>query len=595
MPDKKIIFLIISFAILIYANSLGGDFIGDDKSFVVFNKNVHTLERIHGFFTDPAASAEGAFKGDIYRPVTALSYATDYKFWNLVPFGYHLTNVLFHAANSALVFYLVRIISGDPRIAIAASLIFAAHPVQTEAVSWIAGRANVVFLFFYLLALILYLSFLNRKSMACYAASIISFVVSLFSKEMAVTLPAVLIMYDIHFSKARFRTRVARYVPYIAAAFFFIVIRGMVLGKMGQMEGWGHPYHVFITMTTVLVDYLRVLFFPLRLHAANYVMPLATSVIEGRVFVSALIITIMLAALPVLFRRARLISFSLWWFLLTLLPVMNIIPIKAFESERFLYLPSIGFCIAIAAAISKMDHKIYDLSKRRWHVMPVVIALVMSLFAAKVILRNNDWRDEVTICKKISEGYPISPWALTVLGDSYLSAGEYDKAIPPLKKAVALMGDDGPHCNLGKCYLRSGFFDEAIKEFQQALMRDPGSAAVRNMLGVAYINLKKYENAEAQFTIILRAKPDDMEASLNLGRLYEIQGDFPKAIKQYEAIFPLRKKSEEKAIVYIRIGDAYGKMDLADKAREYYMKARGAAGADASNKLLKILDNRMAR
>jgi tetratricopeptide (TPR) repeat protein len=595
MPNKKIVFLIISFAILIYANSLGGDFVFDDKAFVVLNKNVHAPERIHVFFTDPAASAEGDLRGDVYRPVTALSYAAEYKLWKLVPFGYHLTNVLFHAANSALVFYLVRIISGDPRIAIAASLIFAAHPVQTEAVSWIAGRASVLFLFFYLFALILYLSFLNRKSMTCYAASIISFVLSLFSKEMAVTLPAVLIMHDIHFLKTRFRARVARYIPYIAAAFFFIIIRSMVLKKTGQMEGWGHPYHIFLTMTTVLVDYLRVLFFPLQLHAGNYVMTLATSVMEDRVFMSALIITIILAALPVLFRRARLISFSLWWFLLTLLPVMNIIPIKALQSERFLYLPSIGFCIAIAAAISIMDRKIYDLSKRRWHIMPVVIALIVSLFAARVILRNNDWRDEITMGKKISEGYPLSPWALMVLGNSYIYAGEYEKAIQPLKKAVALMGDDGPHSNLGMCYLRCDFFDEAIKEFQQALMKDAGSAVVRNMLGVAYKNLKKYENAEEQFTIILKAKPDDMDASLNLGRLYETQGDFPKAIKQYEAMLPLRKESEEKAIVCVRIGDAYEKMALANKAREYYIKARGAAGAVASNELLKILDDRMAR
>ena len=594
MTHRKTAIYIALFTLLIYANSLGGSFIGDDKAFIVYNRVVQSPRNVAQFFADPSAAAEGALKGDVYRPLTSLSYALDYAVWKLNSSGYHLVNIILHAANSALVYFLILLVSGDYFIALVTGLLFSAHPVQTEAVAWISGRSSVLFLFFYLSSLILYIRSAGGRRKGFYPASVLCFALSLLSKEMAATLPLVIVAYDIHFSgREGVGRRILAYIPYFLAALFFIAIRSTVLGKLGQFEGWGDPYKLFLTMLTVVVDYIRILIFPLKLHTANYIIPMAGSFREIRILFSAGVLAAIAAMMPVLFRRLRLVSFSTCWFFITLLPVLNIIPIKAFQSERFLYLPSIGFCAIVAYGLSIINRKSARKAPGKETIAMVMALALVGAYSLRTIIRNEDWKGELTLYEKIVRTYPASPWALNALGTSLLDNEKYEEALEVYRRSVALEKNDAESRGaLGQCYLKLERYADAAAEFEQAVKLNPQNSIIRNMLGVAYINLKRYEDAKKQFRTAMRVNPEFPGPALNIGRLEENEGKFNDAIKTYASILGRIEAKDETAVVFIRIGDAYLKMAEPAKAKEYYAKARAVYGTNAPETLTKILEDK---
>lgn len=570
------------FGLLLYANSLGGEFVWDDAGFVVDNASIRTFENLIRFFTDPSTAAQGGLSKDVYRPITAFSYALDYFFWKLNSFGYHLSNIILHAINGILVYMLLSLITRDPFLALFASLLFVSHPVQTEAVAWISGRSSVLFLFFYLSSLIFYIRFSNESKRIYHIVSILFFLFSLFSKEMSVTLPLILIVYDIHFSKKQnMRRRIRKYAPYFALTFFYVMTRTTLLKQIGQFEGWAAPYSTFLTMSKIVVDYIKILIFPLKLCAVGYIVPISDSIVEPQVIFSLSVLFAVVLGVPFIFRHFRLASFSLWWFFITLLPVLNIIPIKALEAERFLYLPSIGFCILAASIASNRRNRRFDRPiVARTTITPFVLSALILAYSIRTVVRNEDWKSEIRISEQTVKASPHSAWAFTALGANYIERENYEEAMKYLKTAVGLSNEYELARNaLGICYLKLGSYEEAILEFVEVIKLNPYAVSSRNMLGVAYANIKRYDDAEKQFLIAIKREERFSNAYLNLARLYEMKGEETKAMRRYFDIILHTQSPQDIAIAYIRIGDLYARMNFKDKAKAYYEKAANTCGS----------------
>lgn len=558
--------LIFSVSFIIYLNSLAGEFVWDDECFVVKNASIKSLKNIISFFGEPSTAAPGDLSKEAYRPFTTLSYAVDYRLWRLKAVGYHLTNVIIHSLNALLVFIIIYLISQDAFIAFFASLFFAAHPIQTEAVSWISGRSSVIFLFTYLLALIFYV----KRS---YVWPILFFIVSLFSKEMAISLPLILILYDIHYPRGeKIKDNfLKKYLPYFILAPGYILIRYALLGRMGQFKGWGSPYETFLTMTVVIVDYIKILLLPVTL-CANYLMPVATSIADPKVCLSIITLAGIFGLAYFISRRSKIASFFIWWFFITLLPVLNIIPIKMLKAERFLYLPSIGFYALLALAIGRLRDK-----KRA--IALFLAGVIVIAYSLRTLCRNEDWKDTVTISKKTVEASPLNSWALSSLGVYYINKGDYDRALAPLKKAVILEKDFYiARQNLGVWYLHFNRYDEAIREFKLALALRPDLSNARQGLGICYAMTGRYDDAKKEFITVLKDEPAAITSFLNLGRLYEMKGDYAKSLGYYGKIIENTKDSPDTAVAYMRIGDLYQKMGDSEKAQIYHKKATDISG-----------------
>jgi tetratricopeptide (TPR) repeat protein len=598
ISSAKAAVLIFLFSVVIYSNSLGGDFVYDDDYFIVKNVAIRSIGNIPLFFTSPSAIAFSELAQDVYRPVTAISYALNYLAGRLDTFGYHLVNVFFHGADAVLVFLLLWTAFGDLFLAFVTAMLFACHPVQTEVVSWISGRSSVLSLFFYLASFVAYIGALKgsgRTASMRSALSLCLFALALFSKEMAVTLPLLLVAYDVHFREGEsWKSRALRYAPYVVLTVTFILIRSAVLGRVSQCGWWGgSPYNTLLTMSTVFVDYVRVLLFPARL-CAFYVTKVYSCWADANVLSSIAAIILVFAALPVLYRRMRGASFAIWWFIITMLPVSNIVPIRALMAERFLYLPSIGFCLLAAICIERIGLIGYREKVRSTRMIAVALAaLVVAAYTARTMRRNEDWKDAESITASILKAAPLNPWAYASLGAAYSSRERFAEAVKPLAKAIALSDSYfAPRSILGFCYLEMGRYDDAIRVLSGALKLKPDNLEALNSLGVSYANVNRYDDAIRQFRRSIEIDRTFVSAYINLGTAYDHVGDYERALAVYGQVERNTRSRQDIAIAYIRMGDVYIKMKLQEKARECYGKAAALCGRGMDD-LRKVATDRL--
>lgn len=572
----KAALLLFILAVVLYSNSLGGEFVYDDEYFIVKNIHIRNLENIPSFFVNPQAVAFADLAQDVYRPLTTVSYAFDYHLWRLDTFGYHLENVIFHGLNAILLFILLYLIFGDIFIAFLASLLFACHPVQTEVVAWISGRSSVLFLFFYLLSFIFYALYVKRRNKIFLALSLILCVKALFSKEMAASLPLLLAAYDIHFApKEKLTKRLARWAPYFILTAAFVIIRFLVMNRVAQSGWWGgNPYYTFLSMMAAMGEYARLLVWPVNL-CAFYVSPVYTSFSSARVILPALGLVGLIVALPFIYKRSRGISFAICIFFITLLPVSNLVPLKALVAERFLYLPAIGFCLMIAILLERLARVHSVISNINARRLAIGIAAILVIFySARTMMRNEDWKTPTTITNSILKLDPLNPWALTALGVAYSDHAQYEMAIAPLVKAIKIAPEYfAPKNVLGFCYTELGRYDEAVKVLNDALKIKPNHLEALSSMGVAMAQLKRYQDAIGYFERAIKSDPSFIDGYINLATAYDQMGQPEKAIQLYVDAASRTNSSQAIAIIYLRIGDIYKRLNNLDMAREYYEKS----------------------
>lgn len=583
-PDThiKAALLLLFLAFIIYSNSLAGQFVYDDGYFIVKNIHIRNLENIPSFFVNPSAVAFSELAQDVYRPLTTISYALDYHFWGLDVFGYHLENVLFHGLNAVLLYILLILIFENIPLAFLASLFFTCQPIQTEVVSWISGRSSVLFLFFYLASFICYVLYTKRRNKIYLVLSIVLCFKSLFSKEMAISLPLLLAAYEVYFgAREGLARKTLRLSPYFLLTAFFVAARFLVINRVSQTGWWGgSPYHTGLTMMVVMLDYVKLLIAPVKL-CAFYVTTIYASITTPKVLASAAFLLIAIAAVFFLFNRSRRASFAISLFLITLLPVSNIVPLRALMAERFLYLPSIGFCILLALGLERLSRariKLFTFDARKLAI--IAAAALVIFYSVRTMMRNEDWKTPIAITNSILKIDPLNPWGLMSLGVAYSAQEQYELALKPLTKAMILSsGYFAPRSVLGFCYLQLGRYDEAIKTLTEALTIKPDNLEALNSLGVAYAQSKRYEEAIKQFEHAVKVDPAFIDGYINLGAVYEHMGRFDDAIRAYERVETNTRSAQSIAISYLRIGDVYIKSKDPEKAKAYYRRAADLCGA----------------
>ncbi|HEX9860597.1 MAG TPA: tetratricopeptide repeat protein, partial [Nitrospirota bacterium] len=433
------ILLIIAGGILPYITALGNTFAWDDIYLVVKNPYIRGWDNLPGLFTTGYWASIGK-TGGLYRPLTMLSFLTEHSLAGLSPLVYHIDNILLHTACSLLVYFIVRELVVHRYAPLFAALLFAVHPVHTEAVAWVSGRAELLATLFFLLA---FLGFLRHwGGRLWFLVSPALFLLGVLSKETAAMLPAVIFLYLLLVDRERRPSAFIRALaPYAAVLAVYLPVRLIVLsGHVGPEENiFQHVsgYGAFLAMSKAFMYYIRLLFVPVGLSAA-YLFPPPESFFSLPVVLFWSLVAAVALLSPWLARRRPSALLFMLWMPVCLLPVSNIVPSEILMAERVLYLPSAGFCAVAGILAAKA-------ADTRKYLTFGVAALVVLSFGAMSLDRNGVWRDEqsihtelASINRRVIAEFPRYVQLYNNLADSSIILGRYQDAQDALKQAIEL-------------------------------------------------------------------------------------------------------------------------------------------------------------
>ena len=556
--------LLVLISFLVYHNSLSNGFVYDDYATIVENKFLK-LPGIsvasffnHSYFSIAAGESS-------YRPVSTLSYYLLYKISGLNPFFYHLLSVVLHSFNVTLVYLLAGFILKSRCMALIATLLFACHPVLTEAVNCISYNEDLLAAFFFLLALLCYLkkeTLNGRSGDVIYALSLFFFLLGLFSKEMAITLPVIIVLCDLSINNANNRhfslkfllctikDRWHLYSGYLAVSLFFLIIRFFVLYKPQKAitPYYGSLLERVIYLPSHIFNFFKLAILPINL-TADYVFSYPSSFLDIWNLIGVSIVLGLVVFSLWSYKHSPQMLFGIWWFIITLFPVCNLIPIYNPFAERYLYLPLIGLCVAFAYSFSEVLHRLISRPGPARILTLFFTIVVLSLYSNATIARNRDWKSEFTLWSKAVITTPNSSIAHGSLGRVYQAQGRLEEAIREYEKAIDIYPKNyKAFYNLGVLYEGQKDFKKAVQNYKRTIAINPAFVNAHFNLGNIYFNQDFLEDAIYHYAKVIEIIPDDFEALTNLGVAYAKQGNLDAAIAQWEKVLkidPLNKSVEE--------------------------------------------------
>jgi protein O-mannosyl-transferase len=575
----KIFWLIALLSAGVYLNTLHSDFTYDDFDIVAKNQMITSLSNVPRLFTSTYwAGLDSAPDRSLYRPLTMTTYALEYKLHGLRPGWFHVVNVLLHALTASVLFLTLWEIFRDETLALISAGLFAVHPIHTEAVSSIVGRAEILALLGILVCILGYFRALRARGAGAWAWSLVSvlaYSAGMFSKEVGITAPAVIIMthalIPVHRGLLRRRQQaMAIYAAYAVSAVAFLLLRSQAVTGRAIHAGFVHvPAQVrVLTAVRVLMEYLGLLFAPTRLTADYWLVPAARSLIEPGALAGVL--TVIGAAVIVAWswRKHPAIAWGLCFFAITIFPVSNIpFGIGIMKAERILYSPSAGFTAAAGGALVAL---LARRSTRR--ASAAGIAVIVILLSIMTWERNRDWKDNFTLATATLKRTPNSPNFNVVMGQWYRVHNNNPEAKRYyLVAAAAFARDKTSLFNLGNIESDDGSLEQAVAYYQQALAVDSLYLDALNNLGNAYHRLGRFDEAAETFRRFMRLKPDDPHPYLNLMAVYVDQKNYGAALPlAYEAL----SRFPDVADIQFNAAAIFGLLKLEAEAQEAYRRAQ---------------------
>lgn len=540
--------LIIVLGSIVYSNSVNGKFIWDDQYLVKDNPYIKNWINIVKIFTVNMGSATTDMSIS-YRPLQTFTFMIDYSLWELNTKGYHLMNILLHILVALAFWWLTNILFKDKLLSLFAGVLFIVHPIHTEAIAYISGRSDPLATLFILLCLIFYIKYLDLNSKSTYTLMILSCALSLLSKESSLVIPILLLVY--HFTFKR-RIKFNTFAPLLCIALLYFVLRFRVLKSMPIfISSFDIAFNNLPGFFVATLNYIRLLFLPFNLHMeyGNEFFQFS----DYRVITGMFITLSLLIYAFKLRNRNQILTFSVLWFFLALLPVSNIFaPLTFYMSEHYLYLPSMGFFIIIAYGLSY----IYKIRKNRVFAISIVMSLlIVSSYAT--LKQNNYWQDPISFYEKTLKYAPNSLRINNNLGFTYNELREYQKAIKPLKKVIEIDPNYIPaYINLGNTYFNIGKIEEAISLYNKAIKINPHSANPHYNLGIVYDHLNNRKEAIKAYKRAIKVVPHYVKAHNKLAKAYYADKQYDLAIKHNNRVLELGYKVDPEFLRLLElIGD----------------------------------------
>lgn len=548
--------IILFTGLLAYSNTFHVPFFLDDNRVIVDNFLIKDLANLW----PPTGT----------RWLGSLTFALNYAVGGLQVSGYHVVNLVIHLTSALLVYRLVVLtfqtplfVTQSPAVdhkqtsaltALAAAFLFVAHPIQTQAVTYIVQRfASLATLLFlastdcYILARLAKIkadkgtSSGKKSSLAWYVTALLFAVLAMKTKEIAFTLPVIIIMYEFTFLPGRMLAERLRVL--VPLALTLLIIPYALLGATpdglaitsSDSDITRHDY--LLTQFRVIVTYLRLLILPLN-QMIDYVFPLSKVFFTPAVFLSFLLLAaLLLTSIMLLFagregnnsQKMRLVGFGGVWFFITLSIESSIIPITDVIFEHRLYLPTVGVFMAVTAAGSILMERLGRRQPRSSAALCALYVGIMGVLPIATYLRNEVWRSEITLWEDVARKSPDNSRALAIIGVKLIESKKIDLAIERFQEAIRVKPDyvDAIIC-LGNAYLEKGMLEEGYQQYLKALVlgnMDFESRA-QLMMNIGNYNIKKglYDRAIYYYQNALSITPNVAAFHFNLGQAYKAKG-----------------------------------------------------------------------
>ena len=572
-------------AMLAYLPSLSGEFILDDRPLIQYNPYITQLHSIPSYLyqEDGVTNNTNAdsYHTGYYRPLINLSYWIDYKLWGMNASGFRATNLILHMLCGALFFRFLLIFEKKRNIALVVCLLFILHPVNTEAVSWITSRNNIIVTLFSLLSFILYRKAHQTTSQWPLVLSILCFALALFSKEFGVMLFPVLVLYREMMGKSKNehggKGLLTWYIPFVLVLLFYFVLRQNATHSWLSPEGaerffrsvFFAPYLFFMNVKLLLVPY--------GLH--SFVVKYPKSYIDP-VALFGIAFSVLSAFFIWKHRRNSILLFSLVSFVLALFPIMNVISTSSMSliSMRWLYFPMVFLGPLGCLAIEKLSHASKALKT-------IGLSLVLAYFGVYSYgLNHGLWKNEDTFFPKeiheFGSSYYAYGYALKhVEHKDFENAERYfkiaidgyhhKKAAAYLKYAELLNGqgrfedlitlleqderlpekrrERGQWCSyLGTAYFELGKKTKAIEYYQKAVSCSPTNSLFLANLGGAYGSIRAYSKSVDVLQKALNLDPESLPIRKNLVQTYIRLEKYREAMDILKQIDPKTLRNDKK-------------------------------------------------
>lgn len=615
--------ILLLLALLPYAGVLRNDFAYayDDKAQIIDNPFVHSFGHLREALTTPVWSFKDANAlTPYYRPVMTIGFLLTYRAFGPLPQGFHLISLLLHVAVVIVLFRFAERLFRDRAAAMGAAGLFALHPIHVESVAWISAVTDLELTFFYLLAFWAFLQSGETRGkgrLVGQTIMLVSFLLALLSKEPALTLPFLALIFEHGYRRDRaettWRHKLGRYGGLWLVAAGYALARVFLLGSFAPSARMNHLSwrQTALSAVALLGQYIAKLIWPARL-AAFYVFHPSHKIFEPPVLAGIATLVVCAVIFSVLWKHARPASFGVVWLLATLAPVLNARWMGPYVlAERYLYLPSVGFCLVagwLGATMWREWRMPQDAG--RWAV--AAVAGIAAVFCVvRIVTRIPDWHDDVTLFSSALAAEPNESILHDALGDAYWLRGEneraehewqqalrinpgfvrplnalgalyarqrrFDEALRYLDRAIALTPNDADaHMNRGAVYAETGQFDRAAEQFRIGLAIAPRNFANHNLLGKLYFDAGRLDEAEEQFRESFRCDPN-LAALDYLGYIDERRGDNAGAEKSFRAALTLNGADSH---AHYHLGLIYA---ATNRPRQAVEEMHAALAADPNN------------
>lgn len=584
-------------AFLAYSNTFQAPLLFDDEGSIIVNSVVHDLSNF-------LSNGKG-YSYNPFRFIGYLTFALNYHFGGLNVVGYHVVNVAIHIANALLTYSLVRQTFQTPAlreselapqsrlVAFTVALIFACHPIQTQAVTYIVQRLTSLATLFFLATLVLHVHwrlasksgarFNSRKVLPYYLLSLGTAVLAMKTKEIAFTLPLIVILYEFSFfGKPDRRLSIMMTPLLLTIAIIPLTMINMQkpigdllsdVGKATIVASHLSRWEYLCTQFSVIVTYIRLLVLPVSQNL-DYDYPVNHSLLEPQALLSLMVLLALSAAAFLLWRNSatdkvtsviegadgppppasnlelRLAAFGIFWFFITLAVESSLIPIADVIFEHRVYLPSVGFFIALTTLVAVGAKKLSARSPGIYRVMVPVTVVTVLLLAGATYARNDVWRDWITIWQDTVRKSPNKARPHNILAIGYLNQKFYDDALPEFLTAITLDPNYmQAYFNLGLAYKTMERADEAVAMYQRALsLTGPDNemiAHISNELAVAYVLQGRVDRAAETFSSAVRYQPDNPDYRKNFGHALLQMGHKDAAATEFRFALKLRPGDSE--------------------------------------------------